>query len=336
MIYSNFKDKKLSKLGCGSLYFKTIDKNGPIDLKKMESIIDYAYSKGVNYFDTSCMYADGECEEFLGRILSKYPRDNYYLASKMPPYLHQKKNNIKKEFFSQLYRCRVEYFDFYMIQGISENNENYLFNGEILQTLIELKNNNLIKYLGFSFHGNLELLCKIIPLYKWDFIMLQLNYFDWKHNNAQELYEKCIEAELPIFVMKPNKGGLLLPYGADLSFAWLNQLSGIKTILSGMNEIEQVENNLKYIENFYIDQEKIEQAINDIYNNVLIPCTNCKYCLPCPQNYIIPEWISNYNNCILYNDVRNFIPPPNCISCGQCEIKCPQKIQIRKIFQKYD
>ena len=334
MIYTNFKNTKLSKLGCGSLYFQTISENGPLDKEKIEQIIDYAYSQGINYFDTSCMYGKGECESVLGEILSKYPRESYYLVSKMPAYAFSNRDRIIKEFFNQLKRCRLEYFDFYMIQGISEKNEESFYKSDIVNVLIELKEEGFIKNLGFSFHGTPNLLNDIISLYNWDFVMLQLNYFDWEFSQGKELYSICYENNLPIFVMKPNKGGLLLKYGPDLSFAWLNQLEGIYMILSGMNEIEQIDQNIKYIQSNTFDQNRIDKAISSINGDVLIPCTNCQYCLPCPAGYNIPKWIADYNDLLLHGEVEKFIPPPNCMQCGSCEIKCPQKISITNLFQQ--
>ena len=252
MIYKQFQDLQLSRLGMGNMRLPV--NQGRIDRKKAQEIIDYAMEQGINYYDTAYVYHSGESEPFLGEALSKYPRDSYYLATK---FYVMAKPDIEQVFEEQLCKLRTDYIDFYLIHCVNEETIGAYTakNRHYMEFLLEQKAKGRIRHIGFSSHGKPETLEKFL---NWsdafEFVQIQLNYLDWTMQNAKRQYEIITEHGLPVWVMEPVRGGRLASLGERYdamlkqarpdwsvpawAFHWLMGLSGVTMILSGMTTME--------------------------------------------------------------------------------------------------
>lgn len=231
---------------------------GNIDYDKAKDIIDYAYKNGVNYFDTAYIYHNQKSEEFLGKALSEYPRDSYYVTDK---FNLQAQPDYKIQFEEQLSRLNVEDIDFYLMHGIQDPWVDEFISCGAIDYFDEMKKQGKIKNLGFSFHGSIGTLERMLGLYKWDFVQIQLNFLDWYYGDAKAQYEMLEKANMPIMVMEPVRGGKLAKMtpeaeamykeaDADSSIAswamrWVMSLPQVQVILSGMSNMEQVEDNVR-------------------------------------------------------------------------------------------
>lgn len=334
MIYKEIGGIKLSQLGMGTMRLP-VDADGEIDTEKAQEIIDYAYANGINYFDTAYMYHSGESEGFIGSALKKYPRDTWYLASKLPGHMMRYENgelsfvgpmmgdkagktvkNIAEVFENQLERCGVDYFDYYLVHNFSEGSYDFYTNPEIgsIEYLIEQKKNGRIRHLGFSSHGGPALIEKILSKYDcFEFVQIQINYIDWTLQNAKEKYEIITRHGLPIIAMEPIRGGGLaslgegdailkkaLPDASTASWAlrYLEGLDNIAIILSGMTTLEQMVENVELFSesNPLTDSEK--QILEVAMESAMdrVPCTACRYCCDaCPKELNIPALITLYS-----------------------------------------
>lgn len=371
MQYNIFNSKSLgqisiSRLGMGCMRLPVITPGGEdIDYKRAEEVIDYAYSHGVNYFDTAIGYHDKGSEPFVGYALSKYPRESFYLATKLSSWFLKENRGVEDIFKWQQERLKTDYFDFYLCHNLNDNVYNRLESVNAYERLTELKKQGKIKNLGFSFHGSIELLDKLLNEYEWDFAQIQFNYLDAQFGNAMKEYEMIHAAGIPISVMEPVRGGslanlcddanrLLTEASPDSSIAsWAMRYAatpkGVYTVLSGMSSIEQVADNVKTMSDF--------KAVTDSENNLLskaaelfkefysIPCTNCKYCMDvCPNGINIPELMKLYRSWKLDKNILDYLrsyssltggeKAEECISCGVCEEKCPQSIAIPNLLNE--
>lgn len=371
MIYQDFKNEKLSALGFGGMRLPTIGEGffAPVNQEEAAQMVDVAIKNGVNYFDTAYGYHGGDSERAMGEILKNYPRDSFYLASKFPGYEVRESWDAKAQFEEQLEKCGVDYFDFYLIHNVYERNIEVYFDERwgIVEYLIEQKKNGRIKHLGFSTHGLKPTIERFLERYgeHMEFCQIQLNYLDWKLQKANEIYEMLVAKNIPIWVMEPVRGGALASFSeentnklrelrpnestAAWAFRFLQGLSGIKMILSGMSNREQLQDNLKTFEDSKPLNEKELAVVEEIRDGMLtmLPCTACKYCCAeCPQELDIPTLLHHYND---HKFQPGFIAPmaiagmaedkrPSaCIECGQCKQVCPQNIDIPvalKDFQK--
>lgn len=215
MIYKDFKNLKLSNLGLGAmrLPIKSDGKNNVIDKEETAKMVDYAIKNGVNYFDTAWGYHDGESELVMGDVLSKYPRESFYLATKFPGYDLSNMDKVEEIFEKQLEKCKVEYFDFYLFHNVCEKNVGLYLDEKygILDYLLKQKENGRIKHLGLSVHGSLDVLKKFLNAYGkyMEFCQVQLNYLDYNFQKAKEKVELLNEYNIPIWVMEPLRGGKL-------------------------------------------------------------------------------------------------------------------------------
>lgn len=381
MTYKSIKGKKISTLGMGNMRLPK-DGGGHIDEKKALEIIDYAYQNGVNYYDTAYRYHSGESELFIGKALSRYPRDTWYLATKFPGHMMQYKDgklemigylsgetigSVEEVFEDQLERCGVEYFDFYLLHNVSESSFEFYTNEKlnIMGYLRSQKEKGRIRHLGFSSHGRADTIKNFLDLEGdcIDIVQIQLNYLDWKMQQAEDKYELLVKREMPIVAMEPVRGGSLASLGeesdkvlkaarpdysiASWAFRYLQSLPGIYIALSGMTTLEQITENVKIFSNPepMSDSEKtlLEKAMQAIID--LIPCTSCRYCCEgCPKELDIPKLISMYNE-MKYNNapIRFAIKsmeehelPSACISCGSCAKLCPQNIDIPAMMTEFD
>lgn len=347
-----------SLLGFGCMRFPM--KDGRIDEAEAEKIMDMAIAEGVNYIDTAYPYHDGESEPFVGRVLKKYDRKSFYLATKLPIWKVEKAEDVEQIFNEQLERLGVDYIDFYLLHAVDLEKWHKVLELGILDICENLRKQGKIRFFGLSFHDELDAFKEIITYRKWDFVQLQLNYIDIREQAGMEGYEMTKELGIPVIVMEPVKGGTLakLPpevdckfkdYAPDASTAswamrWCGSLDNVRVILSGMSSAEQVQDNLKTFSDFKPLNEEESKLVADVAaelnSRMRNNCTDCRYCLPCPAGVNIPANFDRWNKYAVYADKENAMErwtnfsdsekAKNCIGCGACETKCPQKINIRQ------
>ena len=218
MQYKNFKNEiSLSRLGMGTMRLPTCGSSSDIDYEKAQAIIDSAMKSGINYYDTAYIYHGGRSEEFLGAALAKYPRDSFYVADK---FNFQAEPDYRKQFAEQLRRLKMDRIDFYLLHGIQDSFVDDILASGAIEYFDSLKKEGKIRYFGFSFHGSPQALRKLIDAYPWDFVQMQLNYYDWYCTGAKELYDILEQANIPVMVMEPVHGRVLAgvlgyPVGAE-------------------------------------------------------------------------------------------------------------------------
>lgn len=366
MEYRNLKklNIKTSLLGFGTMRFPT-NSEGKIDEEKSEKMLDYAFKNGVNYFDTAFPYHNGESEPFTGKILNKYPRDSYFLATKLPMWAVNTIEDVKKMFDNQLNRLQKDYVDFYLLHALNKDHWEKAKRENYLDYLVELKKQGKIKYIGFSFHDSYEVFEDIINYFDWDFCQIQFNYMDKNEQAGLKGYHLTEEKGIPLIIMEPVKGGTLASLPDDINklllakepnkstaswaLRWVAQHENVKVILSGMSNEEQVIDNINTFNNYIPltkeDNQIIDQVVNELTLRTKNSCTNCKYCMPCPKGVNIPRIFRTWNTYYKYNNINlvertwNDILDKNegpdlCIKCGKCEKACPQQIPIRKNLEE--
>ena len=359
MIFNNVKEDTLSLLGFGAMRLPT-KPDGKIDEDRVREMVKIAMDNGVNYFDTAYPYHNGESELVMGRVLKDYPRESYRLATKYPGHQIVKEYDPKAVFEDQLKKCGVEYFDYYLLHNVYENSYDVYTDERwgILDYFREQKRLGKIKHLGFSTHGGCEVIKKFLDYCEGDmeFCQIQLNYLDWTLQNAKAKCELLAEYDVPVWVMEPVRGGKLANLDekdantlktlrpdesvASWCFRFLHTIPNVKMILSGMSNLEQMQDNIKTF-------KYIKPLTNNEINALLeiaegmkdsIPCTACGYCKDgCPQEINIPQMIEILNE-MRVAPVTNasmrieFLPienqPVSCINCGNCVHICPQNIDI--------
>ena len=370
MIYKDFQDLKLSALGMGGLRLPINGGQGDIDVEATKKMVAYAFEKGINYYDTAWGYHDGKSETVLGEILKEYPRDSFYLATKFPGYDAGNMNKVEEIFEEQLKKCQVEYFDFYLFHNVCESNIDSYLNPKfaILQYLLEQKKNGRIRHLGFSTHGTLDTIKRFLDAYGKDleFCQIQLNWMDWKLQNAKEKVELLEKYDLPVWVMEPVRGGKLAnieaEYEAQLkeirpnatvvewAFRFLQSIPTVTMTLSGMSNLEQLKENIATYE---AEEPLNEDEIKKLFEvgaamtaKITLPCTGCRYCTShCPMELGIPELIELYNEHVYTGDgyvapvVIGAFPdekkPSACLGCRACEAVCPQNIKISEMMRDF-
>ena len=333
MLYKPFQDLELSCLGMGNMRLPTVGERGPIDEDKAREIIEYAYEHGVNYFDTAYRYHGGASEPFVGKVLSQYPRDTWYLASKMPGHMMNYRDgklgfqgylageevrSIAAVFEDQLERCAVDYFDFYLLHNVCETSFDFYTNEElgVVPYLLEQKKAGRIRHLGFSAHGRAETIARFLDRYPgiFEFVQIQLNYLDWDLQDAGRKYQLLEERHIPVVVMEPVRGGSLANLkpaceamlrearpgdpAAAWAFRFLQSLPGVQVVLSGMSTLEQLKENIALFSKDDPATEEDKALLRKVVAAMadMVPCTACRYCCEaCPQGLDIPKLISMYN-----------------------------------------
>ena len=357
--YSEFQNKSLSLLGLGCMRLPT-DENGKIDEAKTSEMVAFAIENGVNYFDTAYPYHNGESELVIGKLLSEYPRESFYIADKFPGHQISSSYDPKLVFEDQLRKCRVEYFDFYLLHNVYENSLNTYKDPQwgIIEYFREQKKNGRIKHLGFSTHGSIETMKAFLDEYASDmeFCQIQLNYLDWTLQNAKEKCELLASYNIPIWVMEPVRGGKLANLNeadtaklkalrpeesvAAFAFRFLQDIQGVKMILSGMSNMSQLCDNIKTFSDEKPLNEEEKKVIFEIAEGMKnsVPCTACGYCVSgCPQGINIPKMLEFYNEMRIAPTTNitmriDALPeseqPASCIGCASCVNICPQNIDI--------
>lgn len=349
-----------SLLGFGCMRFP-VTADGKIDRAEAERMMDKAIEAGVNYIDTAYPYHDGESEIVVGNVLKKYPRDSFYLATKLPVWFVKSVEDVDRLLNEQLEKLQTEYIDFYLMHAMNKERWDEMLAIGCVERLEQLKAEGKIKYLGFSFHDSYEAFEEMIEYRDWDFAQIQLNYMDAEEQARVKGYELAAKKGIPLVIMEPIKGGSLAAFAPEImekfaaldpeaspaSYAlrWVGTFPNVKVILSGMTTMEQVEDNLETFANFkpltQQEQDVIAEVKSILDSRVRNGCTGCRYCMPCPAGVDIPGAFAAWNTYYAYqnfNVVRwnweeglgDAHQPKNCIECGQCEAACPQKISIRE------
>ena len=361
------KDKygnDISVLGFGCMRFPK--KNAVIDMEETEKEILHAIDQGINYFDTAYIYPGSEAA--LGEIIAKNNiRDKIYIATKLPHYLVKSREGMEKIFAEHLKRLQTDHIDYYLMHMLTDlATWEKLKKLGILEFIEEKKKSGAIRQVGFSYHGNTDMFCKLVDAYDWDFCQIQYNYLD-EHTQAgrRGLYH-AHEKGLPVIIMEPLRGGRLvnnLPQGVIDAFAahpaghspaqwalkWLWNQKEVTCLLSGMNSMEMLSDNIQNACETQIgslgkaEEDMFAAAVKALNAKMKVGCTGCSYCMPCPMGVDIPGTFAHYNR--LYSEGKftglkehfmctaarqDSTAAYNCIECGKCESHCPQHIEIRK------
>ena len=361
--------KDIKKLGFGLMRLPMI--GDEVDIEQTKQMVDLFLSKGFTYFDTAYGYIGGKSEKAIKEALvDRYPRESYQLATKLPAWAGAKtKEEAQQMLFTSLERTGAGYFDFYLLHNLGDSRTEYFYKYDIWNFLAEQKEKGLIKHLGFSMHDNAENLDKILTEHpEMEFVQLQINYADWESASIQSraCYEVARKHNKPIIIMEPVKGGSLanLPapiekifkdYNPDASLSswavrYAASLDGLVTVLSGMSTLDQMKDNLSYMEDFKPLDEEEKKVVENVRAALdalpQIPCTGCQYCVKdCPMSINIPGVFKAMNNQLIYGNragaLGNFAfatrdggKPSQCIACGQCEAACPQHIAVIEELQR--
>lgn len=349
--------KEISRLGYGGMRFP---KNGDeVDMDAAVQLLRKAYEMGINYFDTAMVYHKGESEKIFGKAFELYPRDSYLIADKMSIWLCSDEEDMKARFYNQLKTLKTDYIDFYLVHSLNRNHYKKVKDLHCVEFLQQMKQEGKIKHLGFSFHDTYQVFTQILNDYTWDFVQIQLNYLDWHNQGAEQLYRELERRNLPVMVMEPVRGGYLAtidserakpflelePQRSIASWAirWVESLPQVAVVLSGMSDLQQLEDNVATMTNFEPMNEQelaaIDRVVEEIRKVNEIPCTGCRYCMDCPMGVDIPEIFSIYSQYKIFGKEKAFVQDyeevvehgngaEHCVRCMACTTKCPQMIAI--------
>ena len=355
---------KLSALGFGCMRFQS--KMGRLDYEEAEREIMAAIDGGVNYFDTAYIYPGSEA--LIGEVFEKNNvRDKIHIATKMPHYLVKNRESLDKIFNEELKRLRTDYVDYYFMHMLTDVSAwKRMCDLGILEWIEEKKKSGAIRQIGFSYHGNTDMFCTLVDAYNWDFCMIQYNYMDEHSQAGKRGLQYAHSKGLPAMIMEPLRGGRLvnrLPEEAikifadyekqytpaQWAFRWLYNQPEVTVVLSGMNSMEMVADNIKTAYEAKVgelslqDEEMLQSVVKAMNAKMKVGCTGCGYCMPCPKNVDIPGAFAHYNRkyaegwfpamkehimCTALRKTPTSIT--NCIGCGKCEKHCPQNIPIRE------
>lgn len=355
---------KISILGYGCMRFT--QNAGKIDMEKAEKEVMAAYHGGVNYYDTAYVYPGSEVA--LGQILAKNGiRKEVKIATKLPHYLIKKSDSMDKYFEEQLKRLQTDYVDYYLMHMLTDIATWERLKGlGIIEWLEEKKKSGAIRQIGFSYHGNSDMFCQLVDVYDWDFCQIQYNYMDENSQAGRKGLQYANKKGIPVIIMEPLRGGRLvnnLPEEAVKIFKnysvkhtpvqwalrWLWNQPEVTCVLSGMNSLEMVEDNVNTASTVEVgelgaeEEKMLQNVVSAINKKIKVGCTGCGYCMPCPMGVDIPGTFAAYNRCYsdgLYTAYKEYLMctalrknssrASKCVECGKCEQHCPQHIAIRK------
>ena len=346
------------KLGFGLMRLPM--KDDEIDQEHVNRMVDYYMENNMNYFDTAWFYHGGKSELALkAGVVERYPRESFTVADKMPIWEVNEPADVERIFNTQLERCGVEYFDFYLLHALNEANNKKCEDMGAYEFCLRMKEEGKIKSFGFSFHGTTDDIKHILANHpEFEFVQLQINYYDWEFDYKAQ-YEVARSYNLPIVVMEPVRGGFLAKMPKeiednfkavhpDMSIAswalrWVTSLEGVIISLSGMSNMEQLVDNVSFMKDFQpLNEEEyqtVEKAAKLLLEAPTIPCTDCKYCIDCPIDIPIFDIFGAYNEEFVnkknlgafkkrYGEFEASRNAAACIECGMCEPLCPQNIPI--------
>ena len=371
MIYRKFQDLQLSALGMGAMRLPVVDGNDAvIDEPAAVEMVDYAMAHGVNYYDTAWGYHNGQSELVMGRALKRHPREKFYLATKFPGYDLANMPKVREIFPKQLEKCQVDYFDFYLFHNVCEMNIDAYLDPKygIYDYLMEQKRAGKIRHLGFSAHGSIDVMKRFLDAYGKDmeFCQIQLNWLDWKFQDAEGKVKLLREHNIPVWVMEPLRGGRLARLSdeeaaklaalrpdeapAAWAFRFLQAIPEVTVTLSGMSNLEQLKQNIAtYETDAPLNGEEwkaLMSVADDMLGRKVLPCTACHYCVShCPQGLDIPALLELYNEHnftgggFIAPMVLGTLPedkrPTACLHCHSCEAVCPQQIKISDAMESF-
>lgn len=371
MIYRDFQDVKLSALGMGAMRLPVVDgDDSKIDEAAAFAMVDEAMARGVNYYDTAWGYHNGNSELVMGKALARHPREKFYLATKFPGYDLSNMGKVEEIFEKQLEKCQVEYFDFYLFHNVCEMNIDAYLDPKYgtYDYLMAQKKNGRIRHLGFSAHGDYDVMKRFLEAYGKDmeFCQIQLNYLDWDFQDAKRKVELLDQWNIPVWVMEPLRGGKLASLAPEdeaklkalrpdegipaWAFRYLQSIPSVVVTLSGMSNMEQMKENIATFETDKplneTELETLHAIAQGMVKKIVLPCTACHYCTShCPQGLDIPNLLSLYNeHCFTQGGfiapmALSAIPadkqPSACIGCRSCEAVCPQGIKISEAMADF-
>lgn len=371
MVYKEFQDLKLSALGMGAMRLPVVDgDDAAIDEAATAGMVAYAMENGINYYDTAWGYHAGHSEEVMGRVLGRYSRESFYLATKFPGYDLSNMDKVEEIFEAQLTKCGVEYFDFYLFHNVCEMNIDAYLNEEygIYEYLMKQKKAGRIRHLGFSAHGSFDVMKRFLEAYgeTMEFCQIQLNYLDWSFQDAKAKVELLRTYRIPVWVMEPLRGGKLAVMPKEnmeklrklrpeedapaWAFRFLQSIPGVTVVLSGMSDFDQLrENILTFGTDRPLNGEEMDtllQMADGMVKKIALPCTACHYCVShCPKELDIPSLLELYNeHCFTGGGfiapmalmaVPKERHPDACIGCRSCEAVCPQQIKISEAMADF-
>lgn len=362
----------MKKLGFGLMRLPYAENaaNGNIDVEKTKAMVDAYMAQGFTYFDTAWVYHGGHSEEVFGELVaSRYPREKFQVTTKMPLWGMEDPAKLDEIFNKQLEKCKVPYFDYYFLHALNKNVFQRAEKLGAFEWMQKMKAEGKIKHPGFSFHDSADVLEEILTAHpEVELVQLQINYIDWESDGVQsrKCYEICCKHNIPVAIMEPIKGGSLAnimddakkiftdynPKASVASWAvrYAASLDNILVVLSGMSNMEQLEDNMSYMKDFVplnTDEKAcVEKATKVIKDSILVPCTACRYCVDgCPAKINIPRYFELYNEQNRYgvasykwhyNETKknSGSGPLDCVECGQCEEHCPQKIKIMDMLKE--
>ncbi|MBN2540399.1 MAG: aldo/keto reductase [Bacilli bacterium] len=357
------QNESVSILGFGCMRLPVVNEvYADIDETEATKQIRYAIDNGVNYIDTAYPYHGENSEAFVGRALQDGYRDKVFLATKCPSWLIKTREDMDKYLDIQLERLQTDYIDYYLLHALNKNYwENYKKLG-VWDFIDKALESGKIKHIGFSFHDEYPVFEDILTSYDWDFCQIQMNYFDEDYQAGLKGLKLAGKRNIDVIIMEPLRGGRLAEQGpgeiqaiwqkaenkhssAGWALRYLWNYPEVKTILSGMNNMDHIKENIKEAEKAKVnmlteDEKALINEVKHVYKSrIQVDCTNCKYCMPCPHGVDIPANFAFYNNAFVFDDkehfktaFRNQLKPESwadaCQKCGECEPKCPQQIEI--------
>ena len=360
--------ESIKKLGFGLMRLPMLGEE--VDIEQVKKMADTFMSKGFTYFDTAYVYIGGKSEVALKEaVVDRYPRDSFQCATKLPLWDLMGAAEMESTFQESLDRAGLKYYDFYLLHAMDHTKVKKADEIDAWGFMKRIKEEGRAKHIGFSFHDSAEVLEGILASHpEMEFVQLQINYADWEDDNVQsrKCYEVARKYNVPVIIMEPVKGGSLATMPEEIqklyreanpelsvpswAVRYAASLDGVITVLSGMSNEEQLNDNVSYMENFQplsdAERETVQKAVEILNTLPTIPCTGCKYCVDgCPQKINIPGIFEAMNEYILYNNlerakhsyenaVKEGGKASDCIQCGACEAHCPQHIGIIETLEK--